>query len=164
MMRYFRESMQNNMSLCQYNVRPFTDAEIDAVEEYDDQVPLPAHFDLETLLADTDDTAGAFRQRAEELTRWHQALTKLLADPRLRNVNYDDPETSTRVTSTEDSRSPYSPAVRRFLRSAAGDYHRHRHGYEYAVTVWALGLQAPTSYPPETRHLHLATRKLRLWE
>ncbi|OIJ87133.1 hypothetical protein [Streptomyces colonosanans] len=100
-MRYFRESMQNTMTLCRYNVRAFTHPEIDAIEEYDDQVPLPAYFELETLLVDTDDTAGAFRQRAEELTRWHQARTKLLADPRLRNVNYDDPETSTRVTSTE---------------------------------------------------------------
>ncbi|MGS2592101.1 hypothetical protein [Streptomyces hebeiensis] len=34
----------------------------------------------------------------------------------------------------------------------------------YAATVWALGLQAPTSYPPETRSLHLASRKLRLWD
>ncbi len=58
-MRCFRESMQNTMSLCQYNVRAFTHPEIDALEEYDDQVPLPAYFDLETLLADTDDPAGA---------------------------------------------------------------------------------------------------------
>ncbi|MET8822626.1 hypothetical protein [Streptomyces rochei] len=148
-MRYFRESMQNNMSLCQYNVRPFTAAEIDAIEEYDDHVPAPAYFELETLLADTDDTASAFRQRAEELTRWHDALNRLLTDPRLKNFG--------------DAEEPYSPAVRRFLKGAAGDYHRHRHGYEYAVTVWALGLQAPTSYPPETRSLNLANRELRLW-
>jgi hypothetical protein len=163
-MRYFRESMQNNMSLCQYNVRAFTDPEVDALEEYDDQVPLPAYFELETLLADTDDTAGAFRQRTEVLTRWHQALTRLLADPRLRNVNYDDPATSTRVTSTEDSSSPYSPAVRRFLKAAAADYHRHRHGFEYAVTVWALGLKVPESYPPESRHIDLTHQELRLWD
>ncbi|MFD7552482.1 hypothetical protein [Streptomyces sp. NPDC059816] len=156
--------MQNVMGLCQYNVRAFTQPEIDAIEEYDFQVPLLGHFDVETLLEDTDDITGVFRNRAEELNCWYQALTKLLADPRLRNVNYDDPETSTRVTSTEDSRSPYSPAVRRFLTGAAGDYHRHRHGYEYAVTVWALGLRAPTDYPPETRHLHLAAQELRLWD
>lgn len=163
-MRYFRESMQNNMGLCQYNVRPFTDPEVDAIEEYDDRVPLLGHFDLETLLDGTDDIEGAFRQRAGGLTRRHQALTELLVDPRLRNVNYDDPETSIRVTFTEDSSSPYSPAVRRFLKSAAADYHRHRHGYEYAVTAWALGLQAPTGYPPETRHLNLTHRELRLWD
>ncbi|MFK8851115.1 hypothetical protein [Streptomyces sp. Ac-502] len=149
-MRYFRKSLQNILGLCQYNVRAFTNPEVDAIEEYDDQVPVPAPFELETLLADTDDTAGAFRKRAEELTRWHDALTRLLTDPRLKN--------------TGDDEEPYSPAVRRFLKGAAGDYHRHRHGYEYAVTVWALGLQAPTSYPPETRHLHLATRELRLWD
>ncbi|MFH8797667.1 hypothetical protein [Streptomyces sp. NPDC017941] len=152
-MRYFRESMQNTMGLCQYNVRPFTGLEIDALEEYDDQLPSPVYFELETLLAhtdDTDDTAGAFRQRAEELARWHDALTRLLTDPRLKNTGADE--------------EPYSPAVRRFLQGAAGDYHRHRHGYEYAVTVWALGLQAPTSYPPETRSLHLASRELRLWD
>nr|CAI60004.1 putative recombination protein [Streptomyces tenjimariensis] len=149
-MRYFRESMQNTMSLCQYNVRAFTAPEIDAIEEYDDQVPFPAYFELETLLADTDDTAGAFRQRAEELTRWHDALNRLLTDTRLKN--------------TCDDEEPYSPAVRRFLKGAAGDYHRHRHGYEYAVTVWALGLQAPTGYPPETRSLNLANRELRLWD
>jgi hypothetical protein len=151
-MRYFRESMQNTMGLCQYNVRPFTHPEIDAVEEYDDHVTLLAHFDLETLLADVDadDTADAFRRRAEELTRWHDALNRLLTDPRLKN--------------TGDDEEPYSPAVRRFLKFAAGDYHRHRQGYEYAVTVWALGLQAPTGYPPETRHLNLANRELRLWD
>ncbi|MGV9895812.1 hypothetical protein [Streptomyces tendae] len=149
-MRYFRESMQNTMSICQYNVRPLTHPEIDAIEEYDDQVPFPAYFELEALLADTDDIAGAFRRRAEELTRWHDALTRLLTDPRLKN--------------TSDDEEPYSPAVRRFLKGAAGDYHRHRHGFEYAVTVWALGLQAPTGYPPETRSLHLANRELRLWD
>lgn len=149
-MRYFRESMQNTMSLCQYNVRAFTNSEIDAIEEYDDQVPVPAYFELETLLADIDDTAGAFRQRAEALTRWHDGLNRLLTDPRLKN--------------TGDDEEPYSPAVRRFLKGAAGDYHRHRHGYEYAVTVWALGLQAPTSYPPETRSLNLANRELRIWD
>lgn len=162
--RYFRKSMQNNMGLCQYNVRPFTHPEVDAIEEYDDQVTLLAHFDLETLLDGTDDIAGAFRRRAEELTCWHRAFTVLLVDPRLRNVNYDDPETSSRLTWTEDSGSPYSPAVRRFLKGAAGDYHRHRHGYEYAVTVWALGLQVPDGYPPETRHLNLSHRELRLWD
>lgn len=148
-MRYFRESMQTTMSLCQYGVRCFTAPELDAIEEYDDHVPAPAYFELETLLADTGDTAGAFRQRAEELTRWHDALTRLLADPRLKNTG-DDEE--------------YSPAVRRFLKGAAGDYHRHRHGYEYAVTVWALGLQVPTSYPPETRSLNLPNRALSLWD
>ncbi|MFH8813042.1 hypothetical protein ACH4GZ_38585 [Streptomyces hygroscopicus] len=162
-MRAFRHSMENNLSLCQYNVRPFTDAEIDALEEYDDKLTLPSHFEAETLLDGAADPASAMRERAEELTRWHQALTELLADPRLKNVNYDDPATSTRVTSTEDSRSPYSPAVRRFLKAAAADYHRHRHGFEYAVTVWALGLQAPDGYPPETRHVDLTNRSLKLW-
>jgi hypothetical protein len=163
-MRYFRKSLQSTLALCQYNVIPFTGPEIDAIEEYDAQIHLSAYFELETLTTISDDAASAFRRRAEELTRWHQTLTKLLTDPRLRNVNYDDPETSTQVTSTEDSRSPYSPAVRRYLKGAAGDYHRHRHGYEYAVTVWALGLHAPTNYPPETRHLDLARRELKLWD
>ncbi|MFD8822098.1 hypothetical protein ACFV1C_07040 [Streptomyces sp. NPDC059605] len=163
-MRYFRESMQGNLSLCQYNVRPFTDTEIDALEEYDDKLALPPYFELENLLDGNTDPADAMRERAEELTRWHQALTELLADPRLRNVNYDDPATSIRLTSTEDSRSPYSPAVRRFLKAAAADYHRHRHGFEYAVTVWALGLKAPESYPPESRHLDLSNRALKLWD
>lgn len=150
-MRYFRESMQNAMSLCQYHVKPFTHPEIDAIEDYDDHVPRPnAYFELETLLADTADIAGAFRQRAEELTRWHDALNRLLTDPRLKNTGNDQ--------------EPYSPAVRRFLKGAADVYHRHRQRYEYAVTVWALGLQAPTSYPPETRSLNVANRELRLWD
>ncbi|MEU5498004.1 hypothetical protein [Streptomyces griseofuscus] len=152
-MRYFRTSMQNTMGLCQYNVTPFTGPEIDAIEEYDDQVTLRAHFDLDTLLADVDgDTEDAFRRRAEELTRWHDALARLLTDPRLKTPGGGDDQ------------EPYSPAVRRFLKFAADDYHRHRQGYEYAVTVWALGLQAPTGYPPETRHLKLASRELRLWD
>lgn len=162
-MRYFRHSMQNNLSLCQYNVRPFTHTELDALEDYDDKLTLLPYFELETLLQGDADPADAMRERAKELTRWHQALTELLVDPRLRNVNYDDPTTTTRLTSTEDSRSPYSPAVRRFLQSAAADYHRHRHGFEYAVTVWALGLRAPESYPPESRGLDLNNRALKLW-
>ncbi|MFH8534956.1 hypothetical protein ACH4GE_42080 [Streptomyces tendae] len=149
-MRCFRESMQNTMGICQYNVRPFTHPEIDAIEEYDDQVPVPAYSELETLLADTDGTAGAFRQRAEEVTRWYDALTRLL--------------TGLRLKKTGDDEEPYSPAVRRFPKDAVGDYHRHRHGYEYAVTVWALGLQAPTGYPTETRTPNLANRELRLWD
>ncbi|MEU1134764.1 hypothetical protein ABZ383_33745 [Streptomyces sp. NPDC005900] len=163
-MRIFRDSMQNNLSLCQYNVRPFTHAELDALEEYDDKLTLLAHFDLETLLEQTTDPAAAMRERAEELTRWHQAFTDLLVDPRLRNMNYDDSATSIRLTPTADSDSPYSPAVRRFLKAAAADYHRHRHGFEYAVTVWALQLQVPESYPPESRHLDLDRRALKLWE
>ncbi|MFF3727730.1 hypothetical protein ACFYYM_35785 [Streptomyces erythrochromogenes] len=130
------------------NVRVFTHPEIDALEEYDDQVPLPAYFDLETLLGDTDDPAGAFRQRAEELTRWHDALARLLTDPRLKNTGNDGQE-------------PYSPAPRCFLKGAAGDYHRHRHGY--AVTVWALGLPDVSPHrPPRPHHfpMHRASRRI----
>lgn len=160
----FRESLQNIMSLCQYNVRPFTQPEVEAIEEYDDQVSLAGYFELAPLLDGANNVADAFRCRAEELAGWYQALTALLVDPRLRNAHYDDPEASVRVTSTADSRSPYSPAVRRFLRDAAGCYHRHRHGYEYAVTVWALGLRLPAGYVPETRNLDLLARELTLWD
>ncbi|MFE1408664.1 hypothetical protein ACFW5D_34805 [Streptomyces sp. NPDC058770] len=44
------------------------------------------------------------------------------------------------------------------------EYHRHRHGFEYAVAVWALGLQAPDGHPPETRHIDLNRKVLRLWD
>ncbi|MFV8133208.1 hypothetical protein [Streptomyces syringium] len=160
-MDYFRPSMQTNLSLCQYNVQAFTRAEIDAIEEYDDRVTLTGHFDPETLLEGNADPAGALRERAEELTRWHEALVRLLTDSRLEPPAAPDPYTT--PAGPAPQYDPYSPAVSRFLRAAAADYHRHRQGFEYAVTVWALGLQAPVSYPPESRHIDLDNRALKLW-
>ncbi|GHH25987.1 hypothetical protein [Streptomyces rubradiris] len=164
---YFRDSLANALSLCQYNVRAFTRPEIDAIYEYDDKLAplgLASYFELETLLDTPEaqaDPGSAMRERAKKLTAWHQALTELLQDPRLKNVRYVDP--STTLTSTEDSRSPYSPAVRRFVKGAAAEYHRHRTGFEHAVTVWALGLEAPGSYPPATRHVNLNNKALEVW-
>ncbi|MEU3903339.1 hypothetical protein AB0F20_05920 [Streptomyces goshikiensis] len=104
-------------------------------------------FELESFLAASKGTAtSAFHKRAEQLLAWHQALTQLLADPRLRGFAPS---------------GQYSPAVGRYLQILARDYHRHRSGFEYAVTAWALGLQAPDSYPPESRQIDLRSGTLR---
>ncbi|WP_416519970.1 hypothetical protein [Streptomyces achromogenes] len=164
---YFRDSLANALSLCQYNVRAFTRTEIDAIYEYDDKLTplgLAPYFDPETLREPQDpdtDPADVMRRHAKKLTAWHQALTDLLQDPRLKNARYVDPTTT--ITSTEDSRSPYSPAVRRFLKGATAEYHRHRQGFEHAVTVWALGLETPGGYPPATRHVDLNNQTLEVW-
>ncbi|MFF9003621.1 hypothetical protein ACF1GW_38650 [Streptomyces achromogenes] len=165
---HYRPSLANTLSLCQYNTRAFTRTELGAIYEYDDKLAplgMAPYFELETLLdpmAPDADPAGAMRQRARKLAAWHKILTELLQDPRLKSARYVD--SSTTITSTEDSRSPYSPAVRRFIRGAAADYHRHRQGFEHAVTVWALGLAAPGSYPPATRHVDLNNKALEVWD
>ncbi|MFD9721090.1 hypothetical protein [Streptomyces sp. NPDC059076] len=160
-MRYFRESMQNNMSLCQYNVRAFTNTEIDALEEYDDKLPLREPFEPNALLKGGTDPVSTMREHAKALAHWHKALQDLLTDARLEPPAYHNPYTTSAGPPPEYD--PYSPAVTRFLRSAAEDYHSYRHGFEYAVTVWALGLQAPGGYPAETRHLDLRKKRLKLW-
>ncbi|MFH8410687.1 hypothetical protein ACH4FX_38840 [Streptomyces sp. NPDC018019] len=144
--------------LCAYQTAGFTQTELAAIEEYDAKLTLPPYFDLREMLDGTDDLERALHRRAEELTRWHAALTALMADPRLDNERrrrggprYD-----------EHGEGPYCQAVARYLRIAAEDYHRHR--FEYAVTVWALGLQVPDSYPPDSRHADLDNRSLKLWD
>lgn len=156
MRRHFRESMESTLDLCQYNVRAFTDPELDALEEYDEKVVLKPFFDLERLLEEEPDAAAAFRRRAEELTDWHNALLALLADPRLIPV-YGPHER--RAGLPED----YTPAVARYLSWAADGYHQHRQGFEYDVTLWALGLRAPGVYPPQSCRLDLKGKVLKQW-
>ncbi|WP_202239912.1 hypothetical protein [Actinacidiphila reveromycinica] len=153
------------MSVCTYHTAGFTDGELDALEEYHerhDQLGLQAYFDPEEeRLADADDLAGFFRERADKLTRWHHELTALFADPRLENERRRDNPYGPRYD--ERGEGPYCAAVARFLNMATEDYHRHRRSFEYAVTVWALGRTAPDTYPPDSRSLDLEDRALQLW-
>ncbi|GGZ28363.1 hypothetical protein GCM10010387_22260 [Streptomyces inusitatus] len=152
----------NTWGLCEYHTSGFTDGELEALKEYDERCTLKGRFDLEELLHETGLEADeALRLRAGELARWHDDLLRLMADPRIENERrrenafgppYDDHGTG-----------PYGGAVARFLAFSAEDYHRHRRGYEHAVTVWALGLQALDSYPPDTCGLDLDNRVLKLW-
>lgn len=150
------------LGLCEYHTGGFTEGELEAIDEYREKVTLRAYFDLEELLEGGDDLAVALRGRAEELTRWHDALTTLMADPRLENEQRRKNPSGPRYD--ERGKGPYCRAVARYLGFAAADYHQHRSGFEYAVTVWALQLQVPTTYPPESRHLDLNAKALKLWK
>lgn len=154
---------ETTLGLASYHTAGFTEGEVEAIHEYIAQVTLRAYFDLEELLEGSGDDglAVALRRRAEELTTWHAALTALLADPRLENQRRRKDAYGPRYD--ERGEGPYCQAVARFLRAAAADYHRHRHGFEYAVTMWALGLQVPDSYPPESQHLDLDHKTFNLW-
>ena len=149
------------LSLCTYHTAGFTQGELDAIDDYQQQLTLRGHFDLEELLEGGQSMEAALRRRAEDLTRWHTALTELMTDPRLENQRRR--ENPSGPPYDKNGKGPYCAAVARYLGFAAEDYHRHRQGYEYAVTVWALGLQAQDSYPPESRHLDLDKRSLKLW-
>ncbi|MFD7661345.1 hypothetical protein [Streptomyces sp. NPDC059788] len=149
--------------LCEYHTAGFTDGELEALKEYDEQRTLKGYFDLEELLEKTGAEIGeALRIRAGELARWHNGLLRLMADPRIENQRRRENPLGPHYD--EHGKGPYGGAVARFLVFSTQDYHRHRHGYEYAVTVWALGLQAPDSYPPDTRGLDLDNRTLKLWD
>lgn len=149
------------LGLCVYQTAGFTEGELEVIEEYQRQLTLQPYFDLEEL-----DVAGslaaALRGRAQELVRWHDALTHLMADPRLENERRRENRFAPRYD--EHGIGPYCAAVARFLGFAAEDYHRHRHGFEYTVTVWALGVTVPDTYPAESRSLDLHNRVLKLWD
>ncbi|MFE3601340.1 hypothetical protein [Streptomyces sp. NPDC059142] len=154
-------NLNATLDLCTYQTAGFTQGELDAIEEYCERLTLRGYFDLEELLEESSEPAAALRGRAEELTRWHDALTGLMADPRLENARRR--ENASGPPYDKNGKGPYCAAVARFFGFAAEDYHRHRQGYEYAVTVWALGLQAPASYPPESRYVDLNNKTLKLW-
>ncbi|MFJ6659689.1 hypothetical protein ACIQNG_25550 [Streptomyces sp. NPDC091377] len=153
------------LDLCAYHTSGYTEDEAEALLTYYEASHLPGYFDLADLLAAHPGlgTAGALRRRAGELHAWHQALRTLMADPRLEN-------TRRRTAACPDgpppdpTHSPYAQAVANCLTSLVGNYHRHRHGFEYAVTAWALGLRTPDAYPPDTRHPDLDAKSLKLWD
>ncbi|MFK0142622.1 hypothetical protein [Streptomyces murinus] len=148
-------------SLCAYHTAGFTDGEVEALKEHDELRTLKAYFDLKELLEEIGAEIGeALRIRAAELAPWHDDLLRLMADPRIENQRRRENPLEPRYD--ERGKGPYGGAVARFLALSAEDYHRHRHGFEYAVTVWTLGLQAPGSYPPDSRSLGLANRILKL--
>ncbi|MFJ2217773.1 hypothetical protein ACIQVO_36875 [Streptomyces sp. NPDC101062] len=156
-------NLDATLSLCAYQTAGFTLGELDAIEEYRERLTLRGYFDLEELLEEISEPAAALRGRAEELTLWHDALTRLMADPRLENARRRENPSGPRYD--KNGKGPYCAAVARFLRFAAEDYHRHRQGFEYAVTVWALeGIQAPVNYPPESRRIDLNNKILTPWD
>ncbi|MFK0142641.1 hypothetical protein [Streptomyces murinus] len=151
----------NIWGLCEYHTAGFTDGELEVLREYDERRTLEGYFEVEELLEETGAEIGeALRIRAGELARWHDDLLRLMADPRIENQRRRENSSGPRYD--DHGKGPYAGAVARFLAFSAEDYHRHRHGYEYAVTVWALGLQAPGNYPPDSRDLDLTNRILTL--
>ncbi|MFI5987646.1 hypothetical protein ACIBEA_43160 [Streptomyces sp. NPDC051555] len=156
----------SDMALATYQTAGFTPTELDAIDEYREQIEhlgLRPYFDLDELLAESGSAEvreTALHQRAEKLNRWHGLLATLLTDPRLENER----RRGTPGPSFDPrGEGPYCAAVAYCLRTAAEDYHRHRQGFEYAVTVRALGEQVSDGYPAESRHLDLRARSLKLW-
>ncbi|MCZ0983917.1 hypothetical protein O1L60_44950 [Streptomyces diastatochromogenes] len=155
-------ALDGTLALCQYHTNGFAHHELEAIAEYRRQVSLRPYFDLEELLQGATDLDTALRGRAEELARWHEALTDLMNDPRLENERR-----RTRLSGPpfdEHGKGPYPAAVARYLSFAAEDYHNHRAGYEYAITVRALArLHAAVTYPPETRRVDFNNKALSRW-
>lgn len=152
----------SSLSLSTYKTAGFTDGELEAIHEYRERRTLRAYFDLEELLEETgDDLATALHSRAGELTRWYEDLTALMADPRLENARRRE---TNGPRYDERGKGPYCGAVARWLGFAAEDYHRHRQGFEHAVTVWALNEQVSGTYPPNSRSVDHINRTLKLWD
>lgn len=155
-------SLDGTLVLCEYHTNRCAQSELEAIDEYLLQVTLRPYFDLEELQEGGKGLATALRGRAEELARWHKALTKLMKDPRLENerrhTGMAGPPFDRR------GKGPYQAAVTRYLSFAAEDYHGHKAGFEHTVTLWARGrLQPPVNYLPETRRVDYTNGTLTLW-
>ncbi|MFM9373235.1 hypothetical protein [Streptomyces sp. Da 82-17] len=152
--------MATELSLCQYHKPPFTDEELRALRDYYVEAPKDAFtitdpvdiFEPSGEDAETRERVivQALRDHAEQFRVWHDALVRLLNDPRLVPKGTYPPGAYT-------SRGEYSPAVAAFVRSAAGTYHRKRHRLEYLTTRWALGL---TNYPDDSNTINVNTKSL----
>jgi hypothetical protein len=144
------------LSHYQIGADPFTEAELTAIAEYRDaingirdMVEGTQPRDLKSSLGAGLEAPGArhlLTHLANGLNTWYLALDTALADL---------------LTCTTES-TTYSVAAKRFLGSESGAYHQARQEFEYAVTVFALGLPTgPTgNYPPLTVALNLPMQSL----
>ncbi|MFI7278528.1 hypothetical protein [Streptomyces sp. NPDC049879] len=143
------DDLAHRVQLCQYHAPPLTTPELAAIADYHRAVPhCLVHTPLESLDDGPADAAQALRRHATFTRWWHDALERLLADPRLANPDRDSPK-------------PYSPAAHVFIDLAVATYHRERRHREHAVTTWVLRhMQAPADYPEDTRGWTPHTRAL----
>lgn len=92
-------------------------------------------------------TRDMLREYAKMLNLWYLALDQLLAD----------------ILTCTDEVTRYSTAARRYIATAASDYHRTRQDFEHAVTAWSLGLLTEgvnADYPPATRSVDYTMQAL----
>jgi hypothetical protein len=144
-----------NLSHFEFDTDPFTGAELAAITAYRKTIS-----GIRDMVEGTDpqelirlgaglEAPGArhlLTHLANGLNTWYLALDTALAEL---------------LTCTAES-TTYSVAVKRFLGAESGAYHQARHEFEYAVTVFVLGLRTgPTgSYPPLTVALNLPMQSL----
>lgn len=139
------------LGLAQYEdgTTPFTGPELAAVREYHQTVHHSALHDC--FDAFTHDhltwhvgnlgknlTTMMLREHAGMLTTWYEALDALLA----------------RILTCTTEKTSYSTAAKRFIQTAADDYHHTRTAFEHAVTVFTLDLTVDTTTDASNRYPH----------
>jgi hypothetical protein len=141
----------------EYDTAPFTPGETQGISRFEAAVYETAihdcfdQFDADSIRDHTAEfgelAARSFlKELAGYLNQWHLAVDGLIGDL---------------LTCTSEY-SRYSTAAARYLKDKAEEYHHVRQDFEYAVTVWTLGLDpAPMgNYAPATRGLDLGMQAL----
>ncbi|WP_369380407.1 hypothetical protein [Streptomyces sp. cg36] len=143
----------------EYECEPFTVAEGAALDEYDSaldgvreslawvrEAGDAAQFLRSSVDQDVTEVLAASAEYTAHLNTWYLALDSLIAG----------------LLTCTSERTFYSTAAARCLKAQAAEYHEHRTGFEYAVTVAALGVDNTVmgNYPSPTRSLDLAMHSL----
>lgn len=141
----------------EYDTDPFTPAERHGIDRFETAVDTSGirdcfdGFDADSIRDHAKEfgelgARSLLREYADYFKQWYLAVDGLIGDM---------------LTCTSEY-SRYSTAAARYLRDKTGDYHRTRQDFEYAVTVWTLGLDASPlgDYPPATRMLDLGMQEL----
>jgi hypothetical protein len=140
----------------EFQTAPFTDAERCGIARFEAAVYAGLRdcfdqFDADSIRDHVTEfgelaARSLLKEFADYLQQWHLALDGLICDM---------------LTCTSESNG-YSTAAARYVREKAGEYHRTRQDFEYAVTVWTLGRNPGVlgDYPPATRGLDLGMQEL----
>lgn len=141
----------------EFETEPFTEAERTGLARFEAAVYESGlrdcfdQFDAQSIRHHADEfgelaVRSLLKEFAGYLQQWHLALDGLLGDM---------------LTCTSEY-SRYSIAAGRYLEAKATQYHRTRQDFEYAVTVWMLGLTpgALGDYPMATNGLDLGMQEL----
>jgi hypothetical protein len=141
----------------EYDTDPFTPAERHGIDRFETAVETSGirdcfdGFDADSIRDHATEfgelgARSLLREYAGYLKEWYLAVDGLIGDM---------------LTCTSEY-SRYSTAAARYLRDKAADYHRTRQDFEYAVTVWTLGLDPSPlgDYPLPTRELSLGMQGL----
>lgn len=141
----------------EYDTDPFTPGERSGIARFEQAVETSGirdcfdQFDADAIRHHAGEygepaARDLLREFARYLNDWYLAVDGLIGDM---------------LTCTSEA-TYYSTAAARYLRAKTAEYHQTRQDFEYAVTVWTLGLDpAPLgNYPSATRNLSLGMQAL----